>query len=188
MPIDSSDIEAILGRDLTAVEATRAERLAELAAGKLEATMPGFTLAEDTETVAIYPPQPGQFWTPKYPVSALTIEGITPLRFTEKGLVRFGWALPLNAFDWPLISPLSVTYTFGFDTLPGDVVSIIAEMVAATIRRQATNQSGLSTMTVGSYSEGHFQSEVDGLAAGMPVPADALTHWRRREMSVALTR
>lgn len=194
MPVDSSDVEILLGRDLTTPEANRVDRLIELATGLVQGAIPGFTLDEDTETVDVWPPEPyswspASFWTPKYPVSAVEITGLSAVRFTEKGHVTYGWPASVNSPDWdlPLAVPLALTYTFGFAAIPDDVVSVIAAMVAVAINRQA-NGGGVYAETLGAYSVTYGDWTVQQAAQGLTVPPGALDRWRRKEVSVPLTR
>lgn len=186
MPVDSSDVEILLGRTLTTDEQARVDRLLELASGLVEGSLPGFAIEQATETIDVWPPQLGSFWTPRYPVSDLAIVGMPWIRFTEKGNVRFGYGQTINSWDWPAALPLSVTYTFGFATIPGDVTTVIAAMVAAAINRQTTG--GVQAESLGAYSVTYGDWSVHEAAAGLTVPDGALERWRRKEISVALTR
>ena len=202
MIIDSLTIEALLGRALTTDEATRAAELVDLAAGVVEGAIPGFTIDPGTETFEIFPEERGFFWTPKYPVTDLTIEGVSPVKVSEKGFVRYGpnvygdtntfypsstpWLVNGPSF-WPSTLPVSVTYSFGFTDPTRDIITVVASMVVAAITRQ-TNGMGVQAESLGAYSVTYGDWSVQQAAQGLVLPPGALDRWRRKETTVPLVR
>lgn len=197
MPVDTADVETLLGRDLTTTEADRAFRLVDLAQGLIEGELPGFTINPGTETVEVTPGS-DEMWTPRYPVTAInsiTVDDIavTGTEFNQLGRIRYTTSL-LDDFEVNLSpftsSTVTIDYDYGFDDLiPDDVSLVVAGMVSSVLRRQTANPDGLASTTLGAYSESHFQAEVAALAQGMVVPTGALRRWRRnRTLSVPLYR
>lgn len=202
MTIDTDDIEALLGRNLTTAENVCVDRLIELAEGAVEDVLPGFSIATGTETVDVAGDDPDTLWTPRYPLSdltELTVDSVTvdPVyyRTTVKGRIDLGsWPAPWtgNAPEQPPWwgSTISVTYDFGLDPPPPAIVNAVASMVANLLRSQASNSNGAMSYSIGSYAESHGAAAQAALAAGMVVPDSVgLRRWSRtRQVSVPLTR
>jgi hypothetical protein len=199
VPISLDDIEVLLGRELTTPEAARAQRLAELAAGKLSDTHPGFTIEADDETAVINLEATGGFWTPKYPVTAinsLEVDGNTipagQYLFDQWGRIRAS-TTPLNEWElngWTLgtwAGTATVNYDFGFTTWPDDVTLTVAAMVATAISRQTANPAQIQAETLGAYSVTYGNWSLQQAAEGLTVPTGALRYWKRnRSLSVPL--
>lgn len=195
------DVAVLLGRDLTTAETTRAGRLIEIAESALEEALPGFSMATGSEAVEIPWHDPDVFWTPKYPVTAvtgLTIAGaqIDPgsYRWNEKGRIELlagspPWVIngPWIAAGWPTVT---IDYDFGLDPAPAVLAGIVAQMVATVVRRQAINPGNVASETIGNYSVSYGTAQQAAAAAGMSIsPGDLPARWKRNAaLSVPLVR
>lgn len=202
MTIQPSDIEILLGRDLTDDENDRVERLIELAEGAVEDALPGFSIATGIETVEITSDDPDTLWTPRYPVTALAelaVDDITVdatfYRVTRKGritLIPDGTPWIANGPDFApwFGGRLTVSYDYGLDPPPPAIVNAVASLVAQQLRAQSANPAGAMSYSIGSYSEAHGVAGQAALAAGMVViPTVGLRRWSRTgHVSVPLTR
>lgn len=198
------DVEAILGRDLTVDEAARLPRLLELAAGAVEAALPGFTIAVGNETKTIESRGDGLLWTPRWPVASIDsisdADNVTvpasAYRHDDKGRIdlwcdEWGCSPVINASWRGWCGPFTIAYHYGFATLPNDLAGLIAAPVAARLRQQSTNPGNVAqdSETIGSYTHSvsyGTASDRASIAAGFAVSgdADALRRWRRQASAV----
>lgn len=159
------DLEARLGRDLTAQEAARAEALLGDASAVVRAyTRQTFDLVTDDEVVLraaggriTLPGRPVQNVTrveviggsealPDFTLADWLFDGIDTVRIGEGAAVI---NLPEAWWDddgYP--GTYRVTYTHGYAEVPADVLSVVCGVVL----RVFTNPSGYRSETVGSYS------------------------------------
>lgn len=160
-----ADLEARLGRDLTAQEAARAEALLNDASAVVRAyTRQTFDLATDDEVVLratggriTLPGRPvqdvsrvevigGSEALPDFTLADWLFDGIDTVRIGEGAAVI---NLPEAWWDddgYP--GTYRVTYTHGYAEVPGDVLAVVCGVVL----RVLTNPSGYRSETVGSYS------------------------------------
>lgn len=160
-----ADLEARLGRDLTAQEAARAEALLNDASAVVRAyTRQTFDLATDDEvvlratggriTLPGWPVQDvsrvevigGSEALPDFTLADWLFDGIDTVRIGEGAAVI---NLPEAWWDddgYP--GTYRVTYTHGYAEVPGDVLAVVCGVVL----RVLTNPSGYRSETVGSYS------------------------------------
>jgi hypothetical protein len=198
MTVEVTDVEDLLGRELTTEEGYRVDRLIEMAEAAVESALPGFSIAADSETVDVRS-HDGELWTPRYPVTAIAslnlgdaVLSAAGYQFTEFGHVVFGERSILNSFEiepWRWSSdpgPYTVTYSYGLDPLPADVASAVAGMVAATLRQQATNPDNVASESLGAYAVTYgTTADRSSVNSGL-VTNDDLRHqlrrWRRTVM------
>ncbi len=159
------DIEARLGRDLTAQEAARAQALLSDASAVVRAyTRQNFDLVTDDEVVLratggriSLPGRPvqgvsrvevigGSDALPDFTLADWLFDGIDTVRIGEGAAVI---NLPEAWWDddgYP--GTYRVTYTHGYAEVPAEVLSVVCGVVL----RVLTNPSGYRSETVGSYS------------------------------------
>lgn len=201
--VDQSDVEAILGRDLTVAEQARADRLIEMAEAQVESLLPGISLASGTATEeSIVNDDPDILWTARYPVTEVTelkiIDSVlssTSYTFTEKGKITLGRRTVLNEWEIePLtgaVGPYSASYEFGYGyDLPADIAAAVAAGVAALVSKQATNPGDIRAETIGSYSVTYAWASEADKPAGLVPPPDVLLrrYGRTKQVSVPLVR
>lgn len=204
VPVPSllSDIEVILGRELTDAEDDRVDRLIAMAYAMVEANLPGFAIAAGTATdERIVHDDPDVAWTARYPVTAVTEVAIgdavlseTSYRWTETGRIELGQRTILNEFEINLgtgytCEDLTVTYEFGMaDPAPDEAQTVVAQMVAGVLRNQATNPDGVTSTRLGAFEESYGPQGNPGFAS-LSGSAALLRRWARRSAtSVPLVR
>lgn len=165
----SADLEARLGRDLTAAEAARAAALlADASALVRSYTRQTFTLVEDDG--AVLRAQGGEIRLPQRPVTAVAsvvaiggsdaVPDVTVADWVWDGLdlIRVGAGccvinLPEVWWDdedgYP--GTYRVTYSHGYATVPADVVRVVCGMALRTLTAP-TMAGGVTSETVGPYS------------------------------------
>lgn len=201
MTVAQTDIEAILGRDLTAAEETRVVRLTAMAEAQVESMLPGLSIAAGTATDEVIPwNDPDVMWTKRYPVTAideLTVDGnavdSAGYRWNEMGELQLlgggrlnSWEINLRSF--PTNPVITVTYDYGAATLAADIAAAVAAVVAALLRGQAAGSAGIQSESLGAYSV-TYDTAVAGAAGLAPPAADLLRRWKRtRQLSVPFVR
>lgn len=192
----ASDVETILGRELTDDETARVDRLTEMAYAMIEANLPGFSIAAGTaDDERIVHDDPDLAWTGRYPVTAITEVRIgdavlseTSYQWTDKGRLELAqWSI-LNEFEVNLTSygfadPLTVTYDYGLgDELPDEVATFVAQLVAGVLRSNATNPDGVTSERLGAYEVSYGPQAAPGFAR-IEGGAALLKRWTRNRQS-----
>ncbi|MFG2001688.1 hypothetical protein ACGFNU_21310 [Spirillospora sp. NPDC048911] len=164
-----ADLEARLGRALTAAEEARIDALLDDASALVRAyTGQAFSLTEDEEITL--PAISGKITLPQRPVIDIThviavggsdalpdfavvdwmFDGIETIRVGSGGFVI---NLPEAWWDdedgYP--GTYRVTYSHGYATVPGDVLSVVCGMALRTLT-SPTTAGGVVSETIGSYS------------------------------------
>lgn len=157
---DTTQLKAVMGRDLTGGDVERAKVLLDQASAKVHAyTGLAFTQATTTIRVKV---RNGKARLPQWPVTAVT--AVTDM---DGNTVSFEWwsgqtvdcnPTLLNEFEINLrrISPkwVDVTYTHGWAEVPDDVVGVVCDMAAAALDNPPEAGS-LTGETVGPFSQQH---------------------------------
>jgi hypothetical protein len=128
-----SDVEALVGRDFSSGESARAETLLEMASGIVRGWTGQHLEYVANDTVDVTADVDGDLWLPERPVVAVisvTVDGTVLAAsayewFPSGQLVR-GWS-------WWSSSPVTVVYSHGFQTIPSDIVYVVADMVRAAM-------------------------------------------------------
>ena len=198
------DLEARLGRPLTAVEAARAPALLDDASALIRAyTGQAFGLVVDDEVVLRV--QAGIVRLPQRPIAAVSavvaiggagMPDITVVDYVFDGVdqVRLGGGaavinLPEIWWDdedgYP--GTYRVTYSHGYATSPADVVAVACAMVLRTLTAP-TAQGGITSETIGSYSY-NLKAADTGVAVSLGQPErQALARYRRTEAMIKIAR
>lgn len=173
-----ADVEVLLGRDLTADETARLDRLTEMAYAIVEGALPGFSIVAGTATdERIVHDDPDVAWTERYPVTAVTevkigdaVLSSTSYRWTDRGRIELGRRAILNEFEVNLSGynfgeDLTVTYDYGMADPPGDEVdTVVAQMLAGVLRNNATNPDGVTSTRLGDFEESYGPQGNPGFA------------------------
>ena len=198
------DLEARLGRPLTAEEAARAQALLDDASALIRAyTGQTFDLVTGEEIVLRV--QAGIVRLPQRPVIAVTtvvaiggagvpevtvvdwvFDGVDQVRIGDGGAVI---NLPEVWWDdedgYP--GTYRVTYSHGYATSPADVVAVACAMVLRTLTAP-TAQGGITSETIGSYSY-NLKTADTGVAVSLGQPErQALARYRRTEAMIKIAR
>lgn len=154
----TDDLEARLGRELTAEEAGRAEAiLADASAAVRSYTRQEFTSRESTVRLL---PRDGRLLLPQRPVTAIdSVEDIdaNAVSFEWDGLdeIRIrgfvGDGFEVDLLDPYRARPIDVTYTHGFAEVPDDIVSVVCSVALRALSR-AGEDSGFTGERLGNYS------------------------------------
>ena len=202
MTVTQTDIEAILGRDLTAAEETRVARLTEMAEAQVESMLPGFSIATGTATDEDVPyNDPDLLWTARYPVtavSAVKINGSTVdsdgYRWSTFGKLELTLGrqddFEINVASLAAFPTVTVTYTYGQSPVAADIAAAVAAGVAAVLRRQAANPDGVQSESLGAYQVSYGDAASKAAMSGVvPPESELLRRWKRnRQVSVPLLR
>lgn len=190
----AADLEARLGRDLTAAEDDRVDALLADASAQVRAyTRQTFTAV--TGDVAVLRVQGGELRLPQRPVTAVTkvvavggsdaVPDVTVTDWVWDGLdlIRVGSGaavinLPEVWWDddgYP--GTYRVTYSHGYTAVPADVVRVVCGMVLRTLTAP-TMAGGVTSETVGPYSY-RIDTPGTGLATTLTqADKDALADYR----------
>ena len=125
-----------------------------------------------------------------------TVAAATTYRWNSKGRIEFGnWStagdFELNLTGLTRWSEVAVTYTYGLATLSADIAAAVASAVAALLRRQATNPSGVQSESLGAYqvSYGDFSARLTEQGLVLDLSPSFLRRWSRtRQLSVPFAR
>lgn len=181
-----SDLEERLGRPLTAAETARAEALLGDASALVRAfTGRDFTRTDD-ETVVVraqqgeirLPQRPvidvtavvavGAGGAPDVPVTGWRWDGIDIIRTAADNTVI---NMPEAWFDEDYESypgTYRVTYSHGTDTVPADVVAVVARMALRTLT-SPTMAGGVTGETIGPYS---YRTDGSGVGTAVTMTDD----------------
>lgn len=144
------DFEHVSGQPVDPADIPRVTRLLEMASD----TVRSYTsqrLSRETATQTLRA-DGGRVWLPQRPVVEIVdvqVDGQTV------GYVRCGDTLHLDVD----VCDVEVTYTFGFDPVPGEVAATVALLAA----RLAVNGAGVKQESVGSYSVTYASGDAGGL-------------------------
>lgn len=204
---DSTDLEARIGRDLTDVEAARADALLADASALIRGyTRQDFTAA--TDDVVVLRPVGSHLRLPQRPVTAVT--SVVALSGTD---TIPDWAVPPGCWQWDGVDLVEVwppdrsvwvslpevaydpagpdtyrvTYSHGYAEVPADVVAVCCRMVLAVLLAP-TMVDSLVQERIGQYSYGYQQGSGSPGATARLSEADRrdLVRFRRTSTSVAV--
>jgi len=151
----STDVEARLGRTLTAAETARIDGLlADVSAAVRGAAGQTFTAA--TTTVTLHS-RTGEIRLPERPVTAVT--AVTDLdnnsiSYQWDGLDRISVSIPgvfytFETDGYPKPLTVKITYTHG-GTVPDDIVAVVCQITARVLGQDPTT-SGIQQEAIGGY-------------------------------------
>lgn len=140
-----ADLEARLGRDLSATEIARAEALLAGASARVRVyTGQQFEQATTTDRLRV---RAGRIRLPQRPVTA-----VSAIADVDGNVIDFSW------YSGALISGLGVrrewvdvTYTHGYVVIPDDVVEVVCQIALRAFGTPAES-SGITQESIGSYS------------------------------------
>jgi len=159
-----SDVEARLGRTLTAGETTKANAyLADASALFVQRAVQKFEVGEST--VRLFP-KDGIVRLIQRPV--IDVVDVTDL---DGNSIDYTWDGHQSLYDLGSYSPVTVNYEHGSATIPDDVVAVVAGMVARTLSISPDAAAGVQQQTVGPFSQSYASWAVG--AQVMMSPAEA---------------
>ncbi|MFE6597245.1 hypothetical protein ACFU9O_02280 [Streptomyces albidoflavus] len=154
-----AELAALLGRTFTPAQETQAQALLDQASSVVRAYVrQDLTRATSTLTVSMRRADPvlhrcgGLVTLPQRPVvdvASVSVDGVSTQDWWQDGqeiLLRSGaWSSPPTAHGPPQVT---VTYTHGFDPVPGDIKAIVAQAA----NRVMVNPGAVRSETVGGES------------------------------------
>ncbi|MEL7994308.1 hypothetical protein AAG656_28815 [Streptomyces albidoflavus] len=154
-----AELAALLGRTFTPAQETQAQALLDQASSVVRAYVrQDLTRATSTLTVSMRRADPvlhrcgGLVTLPQRPVvdvASVSVDGVSTQDWWQEGqeiLLRSGsWSSPPTAHRPPQVA---VTYTHGFDPVPGDIKAIVAQAA----NRVMVNPGAVRSETVGGES------------------------------------
>ena len=141
-----TDVEARLGRELTAAEESKATAwLTDASAIFVQRAVQKFEVGEST--VRLFP-RDGIVRLVQRPV----IE-VTSVQDIDGNEVDFTWDGHQSLYDLGDVRGVKVTYEHGSATIPDDVVAVVAGMVARTLSISPDAAAGVQQQTVGPFSQ-----------------------------------
>jgi len=166
-----TDVEARLGRTLTVAETSKANAyLQDASALFIQRAVQKFEQGEST--VRLFP-RDGVVRLVQRPVIEVTevtdIDGIA-IDFTFDG--------HQSIYDLGAYTPVTVTYEHGSNTIPDDVVAVVAGMVARTLSINPDAASGVQQQTVGPFSQSYAAWAVGGQVMMSPAEAKVADAYR----------
>ncbi len=180
-----ADVEALLVRSLTDTELQALPRLLELIDGRIMGRLPGvkFDGVVTGAVVTLRGNGPDELWLPGRPVvavSSVSIDGEV-LDPSEWAVSRWG-PLRRHYGAWGgRRAEIQVTWDYGLDAPPDDVVEIAADLARWAI----ANPTNVRQATIGSYSETVGGGSPAGIEL-LPQHLRTLGRYRARATSVAV--
>ena len=97
---------------------------------------------------------------PVVEVASVTVDGepVTDWYASEAGVLR-----RTDGESWPLNEKVEVTYTHGYEDLPGDIVAVTLQLAG----RGVTNPSGIQREQLGQYAVTYTGGQVAGGTVGL---------------------
>lgn len=147
----SDDLAAMLGTTFTAAEKTQADRLLAAASDEVRAVT-GQTITRDTTTAVL--PGVEDYWlplpqSPVVSVQSVVMDGkpVTDFQLIGGKLYRWwGWQDLFIIYEPRTIS---VTYTHGYASVPGELVTLVCALASAAMQQSKSGQLGPTPGLVG---------------------------------------
>jgi hypothetical protein len=190
-----ADLEARLGRELTASELARAEALLSSASARVR-SYTGQQFTQDTTTARVRVNN-GRITLPQRPVQ--TVETIADM---DGNAVPFTWyagaSIVLGTNSYPPIHPIEaawyarfrewvdVTYTHGYADIPADVVEVVCQIVLRTLGSDPA-ASGMVQESVEGYSYSMGAAGAAGAVGMLNDEKAALDVYRRKGGTIRVT-
>jgi len=175
-----ADVEARIGRSLTAGETAQATAwLSDASAMFVQRAVQKFEVSEST--VRLFP-RDGIVRLVQRPVieinSVVDIDGVE-LDYTYDGFQ--------SLYELGSYSPVIVNYDHGSDTIPDDVVAVVAGMVVRTLLIPADAAAGIQQQSVGPFSQSYANWAVGRQVLMSPSDIEVANYYREKTFRSAST-
>lgn len=168
-----ADVEARLGRSLTAGETTKANAwLNDASAMFVQRAVQKFEISEST--VRLFP-RDGVVRLVQRPV--IDIVSVKDIDGTEIDYTYDGFQ---SIYELGLYSPVIVNYEHGSADIPDDVVAVVAGMVVRTLQIPADAAAGIQQQSVGPFSQSYANWAVGGQVLMSPADIEVANHYREK--------
>ena len=166
-----ADVEARLGRSLTATETSKATAwLADASALFVNVAVQKFEVGDST--VRLFP-RDGIVRLVQRPV--ITIDSVTDIDGVE---IDYTYDGHQSIYDLGTYSPVIVSYEHGSATIPDDVVATIAGMVVRTLQIPSDAAAGIQQQSVGPFSQSYASWAVGAQVKMSPAEMEIAKSYR----------
>ena len=166
-----ADVEARLGRSLTAGETTKATAwLTDASAMFIQRAIQKFEVNEST--VRLFP-RDGIVRLVQRPV--IEVVTVTDLDGVEIDYTFDGFQ---SLYDLGSYTPVTVNYEHGSADIPDDVVAVVAGMVVRTLQIPADAAAGIQQQSVGPFSQSYANWAVGGQVLMSPADIQVAGFYR----------
>lgn len=175
-----ADVEARLGRALTASELSKANAwLDDASALFVQRATQQFEVGESR--VRLFP-RDGVVRLVQRPV--IQVVSVTDLDGNE---IDFTWDGHQSIYDLGSYSPVIVEYEHGSENIPADVVAIVAGMVVRTLQIAPDAATGVTQQSVGPFSQSYATWAVGQQVLMSPTDEKVANGYRERTFRSAST-
>jgi hypothetical protein len=175
-----ADVEARLGRSLTAGETTQATAwLTDASAMFVQRAVQKFEVSEST--VRLFP-RDGVVRLVQRPV--IEIVTVTDLDGAE---LEYTYDGHQSIYELGTYSPVIVNYEHGSDTIPDDVVAVVAGMVVRTLLIPDDAAAGVQQQTIGPFSQSYANWAVGRQILMSPSDIEVANYYREKTFRSAST-
>ena len=175
-----ADVEARLGRSLTAGETSQATAwLSDASAMFVQRAVQKFEVSEST--VRLFP-RDGVVRLVQRPV--IEINSVTDIDGVELDYTYDGFQ---SIYELGSYSPVIVNYDHGSATIPDDVVAVVAGMVVRTLLIPADAAAGIQQQSVGPFSQSYANWAVGRQVLMSPADIEVANYYREKTFRSAST-
>ncbi|HMA77863.1 MAG TPA: hypothetical protein VKP88_01855 [Candidatus Paceibacterota bacterium] len=175
-----ADVEARLGRELTTSEDSQATAwLTDASAMFVQRARQKFEVSEST--VRLFP-RDGIVRLVQRPVIEVT--SVTDIDGSE---IDFTYDGHQSIYELGTYSPVIVTYDHGSDTIPEDVVAVVAGMVVRTLLIPDDAAAGIQQQSVGPFSQSYANWAVGRQVLMSPSDIEVANYYREKTFRSAST-
>ena len=168
-----ADVEARLGRSLTVAETSQATAwLSDASAMFVQRAVQKFEVSEST--VRLFP-RDGVVRLVQRPV--IEINSVTDIDGVELDYTYDGFQ---SIYELGSYSPVIVNYDHGSDTIPDDVVAVVAGMVVRTLLIPADAAAGIQQQSVGPFSQSYANWAVGRQVLMSPADIEVANYYREK--------
>lgn len=166
-----ADVEARLGRSLTAAELPKAAAyLDDASAMFVQRAVQKFEVGEST--VRLFPKDGIVRLVQRPVIEVIEVKDIDGVE------IDYTFDGHQSLYDLGAYTPVTVTYEHGSATIPADVVACVAGMVARTLSINPDAAAGVTQQSVGPFSQSYATWAVGGQVMMSPAEAKVADYYR----------
>lgn len=166
-----ADVEARLGRELTAAEESKATAwLTDASAMFVQRAVQKFEVGEST--VRLFPRDNVVRLIQRPVIEIVSVQDI------DGNDIDYTWDGHQSLYDLGDLRGIKVTYEHGSATIPDDVVAVVAGMVARTLSISPDAAAGVQQQTVGPFSQSYANWAVGAQVMMSPAEMKVADYYR----------
>lgn len=166
-----ADVEARLGRELTASEESKATAwLTDASAMFVQRAVQKFEVGEST--VRLFPRDNVVRLIQRPVIEIVSVQDI------DGNDIDYTWDGHQSLYDLGDLRGIKVTYEHGSATIPDDVVAVVAGMVARTLSISPDAAAGVQQQTVGPFSQSYANWAVGAQVMMSPAEMKVADYYR----------